>query len=171
VLDTEIFRGHYEISLMQQRPRLRWPLATAATGGTKQENPRLTLRGLGEGFSHVEQIPAISVFQFSGRREGRFISKGFEPMIGDKGTSAGARHGSRDTDKTDRDPASATGLNERTGEFRVGEKIVFGMRNGNILLRHSPQGDEVEVAEATLAGLMIDAFFSDKFGEDYPVVK
>jgi hypothetical protein len=62
-------------------------------------------------------------------------------------------------------------LNERTGEFRVGEKIIFGARNGNILIRHSPQGDEVEVGEATLAGLMIDAFFTDKFGDEYPTVK
>jgi hypothetical protein len=90
--------------------------------------------------------------------------------IGDKGTSAGARHGSRDTDKTDRDPSSVSGLAEHTGEFRVGEKIIFGMRNGNVLIRRSPQGEEVEVGEATLAGLMIDAFFTDKFGEDYPTV-
>lgn len=83
---------------------------------------------------------------------------------GDKGTSAGARHGSRDD--TDRTP---NGLNENTGEFRVGEKIIFGMKNGNINIRHSPQGDEVEVSEATLAGLMIDAFFSDKL-EGYPTV-
>jgi len=87
--------------------------------------------------------------------------------------SAGARHGSNaDTDSVDR---TANGLNENTGEFRVGEGIIFGTRNGNILIRHSPQGDEVEVGEATLAGLMIDAFFTDKFGSgdqaDYPTVK
>lgn len=76
---------------------------------------------------------------------------------GDKGTSAGARHGSRDDPRTE-----VSGLNENTGEFRVGEKIIFGMSNGNIRLRHSPQGDEVEVSEATLAGLMIDAFFTKK---------
>jgi hypothetical protein len=91
-------------------------------------------------------------------------------MKGDKGSSAGARHGSSDTDTIDRDPKSASGLNERTGEFRVGEKIIFGMRNGNVLIRHSPQGDEVEVGEATLAGLMVDAFFTDKFGNEYPTV-
>jgi hypothetical protein len=90
-----------------------------------------------------------------------------EPMKGDKGTSAGARHGSRDS----KAGHGVSGLQERTGEFRVGEKIIFGMRNGNVLIRHSPQGDEVEVGEATLAGLMIDAFFSDKFGGDYPTVK
>lgn len=91
-----------------------------------------------------------------------------------KNQSAGGRHGSRaksSAERTDRDPASASGLNERTGEFRVGENIIFGMRNGNVLIRHSPQGDEVEVGEATLAGLMVDAFFTDKFGEDYPTVK
>ena len=88
------------------------------------------------------------------------------------GKSAGGRHGSADTDKTDRDPKSASGLNERTGEFRVGEKIIFGMRNGNVLVRHSPQGDEVEVAESTLASLMIDAFFSDgKLGDAYKPVQ
>lgn len=100
-------------------------------------------------------------------------------MPTDKGTSAGARHGSRATseaERADHDPASSpSGLNQNTGEFRVGEKIIFGMRNGNILIRHSPQGDEVEVGEATLAGLMIDAFFSDKFGTgdeaEYPTVK
>lgn len=79
---------------------------------------------------------------------------------GDKGTSAGGRHGSKEGD-SDNTPS---GLNENTGEFRVGEKIIFGMRNGNVMLRRSPQGEEVEVAEATLAGLMIDAFFTDKFG-------
>ena len=81
-------------------------------------------------------------------------------MKGDKGTSAGARHGSSDDDA----PKAPLGLNESNGEFRVGEKIIFGARNGNILIRHSPQGDEVEVSEATLAGLMIDVFFTDKFG-------
>lgn len=88
---------------------------------------------------------------------------------GDKGTSAGARHGSRDDTRNE-----LSGLNENTGEFRVGEKIIFGMKNGNINIRHSPQGDEVEVSEATLAGLMIDAFFTGKFGEgkdaEYPTV-
>ena len=84
------------------------------------------------------------------------------------GLSAGGRHGSKD----DKQPDTASGLNENTGEFRVGEKIIFGMRNGNILIRHSPQGDEVEVSEATLAGLMIDAFFSDgKLGDKYKPVE
>lgn len=94
--------------------------------------------------------------------------------MSDKGTSAGARHGSNATSEAER-AGAPSGLNENTGEFRVGEKIIFGMRNGNILIRHSPQGDEVEVGEATLAGLMIDAFFTDKFGAgdkaDYPTVK
>jgi hypothetical protein len=106
---------------------------------------------------------------------------------GDKGTSAGGRHGSHDTrdnpgdgtnanktgDHQNRDKAATaahSGLQEHTGEFRVGEKIIFGMRNGDILIRRSPQGEEVTVSEATLAGLMIDAFFSDKFKGDYPTV-
>lgn len=99
--------------------------------------------------------------------------------MSDKGTSAGARHGSNartEGERADRgDPSSINGLQQNTGEFRVGEKIIFGARNGNILIRHSPQGDEVEVGEATLAGLMIDAFFTDKFGAgdkaEYPTVK
>lgn len=91
-----------------------------------------------------------------------------------KPSSAGTRHGSRaksSAERADKDPKSTTGLNERTGEFRVGDNIIFGMRNGNVLIRHSPQGDEVEVGEATLAGLMVDAFFTDKFGTDYPTIK
>jgi hypothetical protein len=44
------------------------------------------------------------------------------------------------------------------------------MSNGNIKIRRSPQGDEVEVAETTLAGLIIDAFFTDKFDGEYDVV-
>jgi hypothetical protein len=91
-----------------------------------------------------------------------------------KSQSTGARHGSNaksTAERTDRDPKSAFGLNERTGEFRVGENIIFGMRNGNVLIRHSPQGDEVEVSEATLAGLMVDAFFDRKLGDRYQTVQ
>src|SRR5688572_8845477 len=95
-------------------------------------------------------------------------------MPAKQGASAGARHGSNAKSDAARDN-TPNGLNENTGEFRVGESIIFGMRNGNILIRHSPQGDEVEVGEATLAGLMTDAFFSDKFGTgdeaEYPTVK
>lgn len=86
--------------------------------------------------------------------------------------SAGAKHGSN-AKAAGRDQ-TPSGLNERTGEFRVGENIIFGMANGNIKLRRSPQGDEVEVGEATLAGLIIDAFFTDKFGTgkdaEYPTI-
>lgn len=85
---------------------------------------------------------------------------------GDKGSSAGGRHGSKEADRT----GQPIGLNESTGEFRVGEKIIFGVANGNIRIRRSPQGEEVEVSEATLASLMIDAFFTDKFGEEYKTV-
>lgn len=88
-----------------------------------------------------------------------------------QGTKAGASAGgNNDTDKSG---SAVSGLQESSGEFRIGERIIFGMRNGNILIRHSPQGQEVEVGEATLASLMIDAFFSDKFGGaegDYPPV-
>jgi hypothetical protein len=84
---------------------------------------------------------------------------------GDKGSSAGAKHGSKEGS------TAPIGLNENSGEFRIGEKITFGVRNGNVMLRRSPQGEEVEVSEATLAGLMIDAFFTDKFKNQYPTVK
>jgi hypothetical protein len=82
--------------------------------------------------------------------------------------SAGGKHGSN-ANAAERDQ-SPSGLNENTGEFRIGENIIFGMRNGNIYLRRSPQGDEVEVAEATMAGAMVDLFFTDKFEGDYPTV-
>lgn len=85
---------------------------------------------------------------------------------GDKGSSATA--GRSDTDKAG---SAVSGLQESSGEFRVGEKIIFGMRNGNVLIRRSPQGDEVEVGEGTLAGLMIDAFFTDKFEGEYETIK
>ena len=88
------------------------------------------------------------------------------------GGSAGGKHGSNA--KAAARDQSPSGLNEHTGEFRVGENIIFGTANGNIKIRRSPQGDEVEVGESTLAGLMIDAFFTDKFGTgkdaDYPVI-
>jgi hypothetical protein len=80
-------------------------------------------------------------------------------MKGDKGTSAGGRHGSKGADSK---RAIPLGLQENTGEFRVGEDIIFGARNGNIYLRRSPQGEEVEVSESTLAGLIEDAFFTGK---------
>lgn len=83
---------------------------------------------------------------------------------GDKGSSAPS--GRKDNDTTGK---AVSGLQESSGEFRVGEKIIFGMRGGNILIRHSPQGDEIEVSEATLAGLMIDAFFSGKLKGYEPV--
>lgn len=80
------------------------------------------------------------------------------------GKSAGGKHGSNAKAAGHGQGKTPSGLNENTGEFRVGENIVFGMSNGNVRIRRSPQGDEVEVGEATLAGLMIDAFFTDKFG-------
>lgn len=96
------------------------------------------------------------------------------------GQSAGGKHGSNakavsQSQTAAGDTAAAkdntpSGLNENTGEFRVGENIVFGMSNGNIRLRRSPQGDEVEVAETVLAGLIIDAFFTDKFEGEYETV-
>jgi hypothetical protein len=120
-----------------------------------------------------------------------FIMEGTEEKMTDKSTgkstgrataasaSAGGRHGSKAKSTAGRTGTAArgntpSGLNENTGEFRVGEDIIFGMRNGNVLIRRSPQGEEVEVGEATLAGLMVDAFFTDKFGTgkeaEYPTV-
>jgi hypothetical protein len=101
------------------------------------------------------------------------------------GQSAGGKHGSNAkaasgsqrastgaaaTDTAAERGNTPSGLNENTGEFRVGENVIFGMSNGNIKIRRSPQGDEVEVAETTLAGLIIDAFFTDKFDGEYDVV-
>jgi hypothetical protein len=87
--------------------------------------------------------------------------------------NAGAKHGSNakgsGSDAGTGKPVS--GLQESSGEFNVGGKIILGMANGNIRLRHSPQGDEVEVSEATLAGLLVDAFFTDKFEGQYETVK
>lgn len=56
-------------------------------------------------------------------------------------------------------PAFSSGL-QASGEFRIGEKIILGIRNNNVLLRHSPQGDEIEVSETTVASVLIDAFFN-----------
>lgn len=97
-------------------------------------------------------------------------------------SSAGGKHGSNAKAASASQTASNTaenntvgntpsGLNESNGEFRVAENIIFGAANGNIKIRHSPQGDEVEVAPETLAGLMIDAFFKDKFDGAYPTAE
>jgi hypothetical protein len=105
---------------------------------------------------------------------GSFLVEGIEPMANTKKTVS-KNNTNKDTgrqaDKTGSADTVASGLQESSGEFRVGEKITFGMRNGNILLRRAPQGEEVEVGETTLAGLMIDAFFTDKFGGEYETVK
>lgn len=75
------------------------------------------------------------------------------------------------TDRAKNAPKSNPGLDINSGEFRVGDKITFGARNGNIMIRRAPHGDEVEVSESTLAGLMIDAFFSDKLKGQYDTVQ
>jgi hypothetical protein len=62
-------------------------------------------------------------------------------------------------------PVFSSGL-QNSGEFRVGEKITFGVRNGNILVRKSGSGDEIEVSEATMAGIFLDTLFgpeADKY--------
>jgi hypothetical protein len=131
-----------------------------------------------------EQFDISRVLAVPARRAPALSTHGRKTME-HKGASAGGRHGSNakragtqsgdNTAGTDKNGSGFNGLNESTGEFRVGENIIFGSRNGNILLRRSPQGDEVEVGEATLAGLMIDAFFTDKFGSgkdaEYPSVQ
>jgi len=48
---------------------------------------------------------------------------------------------------------------QASGEFRVGEKITFGVRNGNILVRKAGSGDEIEVSESTMAGIFLDTLF------------
>jgi hypothetical protein len=52
-----------------------------------------------------------------------------------------------------------TGL-QSNGEFRIGDHIILGMRGNDVLIRHSPQGDEVHVSEGTVASVLIDAFFN-----------
>lgn len=84
--------------------------------------------------------------------------------MGDKATTAGAKHGSN----------AGVDRGDDVGVISVGYiagYIVLGMKNGNIRLLHSPQGDEVEVSEATLAGLLVDVFFTDKFEGQYETVK
>lgn len=73
-------------------------------------------------------------------------------------------------DNPGNDAKATPGLDYNSGEFRVGEKITFGSQNGNIKIRRAPHGDEVEVSESTLAGLMIDAFFSDKLKGQYDTI-
>jgi hypothetical protein len=60
---------------------------------------------------------------------------------------------------------SPSGL-QASGEFRIGEHIILGMRGNDILLRHSPQGDEVTISEETVAAILIDAFFNPQ-SKDY----
>ena len=45
------------------------------------------------------------------------------------------------------------------GQFRIGEKISLGARNGKVLLRQAHSGREVEVDEAELQGLLNDTYF------------
>lgn len=87
--------------------------------------------------------------------------------------NAGAKHGSNAdaSGSTAGNGKPVSGLQESSGEFNIGGKIILGMSGGNIRLRHSPQGDEVEVSEATLAGLLVDVFFTDKFEGQYETVK
>lgn len=61
-------------------------------------------------------------------------------------------------------PTNMSGL-QQNGEFNVGDKITFGLRDGMILLRRKPQGDEVEIGEATLAGLLIETYFVEQKGD------
>lgn len=71
-----------------------------------------------------------------------------------------------DKNTDDQNPRPFTSGLQANGEFNVGEKITFAVRDNKILLRRKPQGDEVEVAEATLAGLLIDEYFTDKENTD-----
>jgi hypothetical protein len=64
--------------------------------------------------------------------------------------------------KTDKAPEPMQSGLQTSGEFNIGDKITFGIRNGNVLLRRKPQGDEVEIGEGELAGALIDVFFTDK---------
>lgn len=48
------------------------------------------------------------------------------------------------------------------GQMRIGDRITIGVRGGGLVLTQSHSGREVEVAEATLAGLLDDEYFVEK---------
>jgi len=83
------------------------------------------------------------------------------------GDPAQNEQGEAGEDQPRTDTPIASGL-QVSGEFRIGEKIILGIRNNKVLIRHSPQGDEIEVSETTVASVLIDAFFSDggKYAEN-----
>lgn len=56
---------------------------------------------------------------------------------------------------------STSGL-DRQGQMRIGDRITIAARGDGLVLTQSHSGREVEVAEATLAGLLDDNYFVDK---------
>jgi len=60
------------------------------------------------------------------------------------------------------DPAASHSGLDMQGQFRIGDRISLGVRGGGLVLTQSHSGREVEVSEATLAGLLDDEYFVDK---------
>lgn len=54
---------------------------------------------------------------------------------------------------------SNSGL-DTSGQFRIGDKITLSVRDGDLCLLRAGSADEVIVSEASLAGLLIDEYFT-----------
>lgn len=67
-------------------------------------------------------------------------------------------HGTRGVDNPN---ASTSGLDHQ-GQMRIGDRITIAARGDGLVLTQSHSGREVEVAEATLAGLLDDEYFVEK---------
>lgn len=55
---------------------------------------------------------------------------------------------------------TSSGLDTQ-GQFRIGDRITLAVRGDGLVLTQSHSGREVEVGEATLAGLLDDEYFVD----------
>lgn len=72
-------------------------------------------------------------------------------------------HGTRGLDNPT--PAASTSGLDAQGQMRIGDRITISVRGGSVVLTHSHSGREVEVDEATLAGLLDDEYFVEHKGE------
>lgn len=59
-------------------------------------------------------------------------------------------------------PAASTSGLDHQGQMRIGDRITIAARGDGLVLTQSHSGREVEVSEATLAGLLDDEYFVDK---------
>lgn len=60
------------------------------------------------------------------------------------------------------EPAKSNSGLDTQGQMRIGDRITIGVRGGGLVLTQSHSGREVEVSEATLAGLLDNEYFVDK---------